>query len=255
MRYLLLLGYDGTDFCGWQDQPGKRTVQGAAEEAAKTLFGKPVRVTASGRTDAGVHAFGQVASFDAETSVPADKLVFCFNRLLPPDVKALASAAAPSEEFDVTRHAKRKTYCYFAYHAPCEVPLLSRYAARLSAPCDAEKMRRAARLLVGRHDFAAFRSSGFSSKTSERELYEVNVEERHEFYGTFYQISVTGNGFLYNMVRILAGELFAVGLGKEEGITRAFSTKERSALAKTMPAKGLVLMNVDYGIPLFGKKE
>ncbi len=253
MNYLLLISYDGTDFSGWQQQPGKRTVQGVLEDAAEALFGAK-RVTASGRTDAGVHALGQVVQFAAETKVPPEKLAACFNRLLPPDVRALASEAAPGG-FDVTRAAKKKTYCYRAYYAETELPLYARYAARLKLRPDLSAMRKASGLLIGRHDFAAFRSSGATSKTSEREIYAVSVEEVKERHAAVYTVTVTGNGFLYNMVRILAGELFAVGCGKEEGITRAFLTGARGELAKTMPPQGLFLVNVDYGAPLFGAKE
>lgn len=254
MRYLLLMSYDGADFSGWQKQPGKRTVQETVEEAARALFGAPCRVTASGRTDAGVHALGQVAQFDAGTKIPAERLAACFNRILPPDVKVRASAAAP-EGFDCTRAAKRKTYRYLAYYAPAELPLARRYSARLLQRPDVPRMREAARLLVGEHDFRAFRSAGFTSKTSVRTLFSVTVSEREGEGGSFCSVTVTGNGFLYNMVRILAGELFAVGCGKEEGITAAFRSGERSALAKTMPPQGLTLMNVDYGAPLFGAEE
>ena len=251
MRYALLLSYDGTDFAGWQIQPQKRTVQGVLAEAAKEIFGAETKVTASGRTDSGVHALGQVAHFDAVTTIPAEKLAQCFNRLLPPDVKVLKSAQAP-EDFDCSRGAKKKTYVYSAYYAQTELPLLRRYAARLAERPDAEKMRAAAQLLLGEHDFAAFRSSGFTSKTSVREIYCVDIIERPEKEHTLYQIRVTGNGFLYNMVRILAGELFAVGCGKEQMITKAFLSGERKLLAKTMPPQGLLLEKVEYETPIFG---
>ena len=254
MRYVLLICYDGTDFSGWQIQPGKRTVQGVLAEAAQAIFRRETVITASGRTDAGVHARGQIAQLDADTTIPGEKLAACFNRLLPLDVKVLKSAEAP-EDFDCTRGAKRKTYVYSAYYAETEYPLLSRYAARLSQKPNAERMRAAARLLVGEHDFAAFRSSGFTSKTSVREIYEIEITERPEKGYTFYEIRVTGNGFLYNMVRILSGELFAVGCGKEEGITRALESGARSELAKTMPPQGLVLEEVDYSVPIFGAGE
>ncbi len=254
MRYLLLTSYDGSCFSGWQIQPGRRTVQGEMERAAAEIFGKPTCLTASGRTDAGVHALGQVVMLDGETSIPAEKLAACFNRLLPPDVRVLKSVPVAGD-FDVSRQAKRKTYRYCAYSAAAEVPLYSRYAVRLPYLPSVEKMRAAATLLLGRHDFAAFRSAGFTSKTSEREIYAVTIEEKAVAAGVFYTVTVTGNGFLYNMVRIISGELFAVGAGKEEGITRAFKTGERASLAKTMPPQGLVLMNVDYGVPLFGTEE
>lgn len=250
MKYLLLVSYDGTCFSGWQRQPAKRTVQLVLEEAGEALFHASCPMTASGRTDAGVHALGQVVSFGAETKIPASRLAPCFNRLLPSDVRVRASAEA-EEDFDLTREAKKKTYRYTAYFAPTELPLAARYACRLSARPDLAKMEAAAQLLVGEHDFAAFRAADFTSKTSTRTIYSVKLEERHENGGTFYEIYVTGSGFLYHMVRILAGELFAVGCGKEEGITRAFQSGRRSALAKTMPPQGLTLMEVDYGRTLF----
>ena len=247
MKALLLVSYDGTDFSGWQRQKEKRTVQQVMEEAAERAFSRPVTLTASGRTDAGVHALGQVVEGEFPDNVPAEKLRECLNTQLPPDVKVLRSIAAP-ENFDVTRQAKRKTYCYRAYFAKSELPLVSRYAARLKFKPELNKMKEAAKLLKGTHDFAAFRASGYTSKTSERKIYKVKIEKQSIPFGTLYTVRVTGNGFLYNMVRILAGELFAVGCGKPEGITRAFQTGERSALSATMPARGLVLESVDYGI-------
>ena len=240
MRYALLIQYDGTLFSGWQLQKkGERTVQGEMERAAREIFSVPTRVTASGRTDAGVHARGQVVTFDAETSIPCEKLPACFNAHLPPDLRALDCAAVP-DDFDCTRHAKRKTYLYRAYFAPCDMPLFTRYAARLKGRPDVEKMKEAAALLCGAHDFKAFSSSGSSAKTTVREIYKIDVRK-------------TGNGFLYNMVRIIAGELFAVGCGKPtQNMERALETGERSLLAKTMPAAGLTLECVDYGVPLFG---
>lgn len=248
---VFLISYDGTDFSGWQRQRNARTVQGVLEETAQGLFGRAVRFTASGRTDAGVHAMGQVAQAEIDTTVPAERLRECLNTALPPDVKILQSVAAP-EGFDCTRGAKKKTYVYSSYYAECEMPLLARYSARLSRKPSVERMRTAASLLVGEHDFAAFRAAGFTSKTSVRTVYSVEIAQKTEETFTQYEIAVCGNGFLYNMVRILAGELFAVGCGKEEQITQAFATGERGLLAKTMPPQGLTLKCVDYGLPLFG---
>lgn len=250
MKIALLISYDGTEFCGWQHQPGKRSVQGVLREAAEKILPASVPITASGRTDAGVHARGQVAAFSAETTIPPEKFAACFNRFLPSDVKVLKSCRAP-EDFDPTRGAKRKTYVYSAYFSPVPLPLKDRYFAHLSAEPDLEKMREASKLLLGEHDFAAFRSAGFSSKTSVRTLFSVDVERSAERDCVEYRILFTGNGFLYNMARIAAGELLAVGCGKKEEITRAFETKERGALAKTMPARGLCLESVAYDFPLF----
>ncbi len=247
MKALLLVSYDGTGFSGWQRQPNGRTVQQVMEEAAERAFSRPVTLTASGRTDAGVHALGQVVEGEFPDHIPPAKLRECLNVHLPPDVKVIKSVPAP-ESFDVTRAAKRKTYCYRAYYAESELPLFSRYAARLKGRPDVKKMQEACALLVGEHDFAAFRAAGYTSKTSVRTLYSVQIEEKPIPEGALYTLRVTGNGFLYNMVRILAGEVFAVGCGKQEGISRAFQTGERSALALTMPPQGLVLVSADYGI-------
>ena len=250
MRYALLVSYDGTEFSGFQAQPDCRTVQGELERAATDIFGAVTHIYGSGRTDAGVHAAGQVCHLDAETSVPAEKLRECFNAVLPPDLRVIESALAP-DGFDCTRGAKRKTYCYTCYYAESDLPLLERFAVRLKQKPNTERMRAAAKLLVGEHDFKAFCASGSSAKTSVRTIYSIDVEETKIPHGCVYKISVCGNGFLYNMVRILAGELVEIGRGKQEGITKAFETGERSALAKTMPAKGLVLEFVDYGVKLF----
>ena len=252
MRYVLLVQYDGTHFSGFQRQENIRTVQGELERAAAEIFHTPTRVVGSGRTDAGVHAFGQVCHLDGETTIPAEKLREAFNPLLPPDLKIIKSALAP-EGFDCTRNAKRKTYRYTAYYSECDQPLLNRYAVRLREKPDTERMRGAAAILEGEHDFKAFSSTGSSAKTSVRTVYEIAIKTSQIPFGEKYEIEVTGNGFLYNMVRILAGELVSIGCGKGiSNIERAFLSGERSLIAKTMPAAGLTLIFVDYGVPLFG---
>ena len=253
MRYVLLISFDGTHFAGSQRQPGARTVQSALEEAAGKVFVSPVRAALSGRTDAGVHAAGQVAQLDGETPVPPEKLREALNRLLPPDLKVLASRAAPAG-FDCTRGARSKTYCYRFYTAESELPLLERYAVRVEGRIDAALLCEAAGRLVGEHDFAAFRATGSSAKTTVRTLYSVTAEERRVMGAKLYEVRVTGNGFLYNMVRIIAGELYAVGCGKArcEDIDLAFKTGDRTLLFRTMPAKGLTLEQVRFDVPLFG---
>lgn len=255
MKYVLGVSYDGTDFAGWQIQKNHRTVQGVLEEAALGIFRKETKIKGSGRTDAGVHALFQVCQFEAETTVPANKLRDCFNRILPADVSVIKSAEAP-ENFDCTRAERRKTYAYRAYYSDCALPLLERYEARLKERADIERMRSAAGLLVGRHDFKAFSATGSSAKTSEREIHSLVIRETTKENAVHYEIEVCGNGFLYNMVRIIAGELFAVGCGKSESaIKEALETGKRSLLSKTMPAKGLVLVNTEYLTPLFGDQK
>lgn len=250
MRYALLVSYDGTDFSGFQSQPNARTVQGELERAAEEAFGVRVKISGSGRTDAGVHALGQVCHFDAETKIPAKKIKNCLNGFLPPDLRVLKSIEAPAG-FDCTRGAKRKTYCYSFYYAETELPLLDRYHARVKEEPDLGRMRAAAELLVGSHDFKAFCASGSSAKTSVREIYSAEVGRERAGEGWVYRVRVCGNGFLYNMVRIIAGELYAVGCGKEEGITAAFETRRRNCLARTMPPNGLLMERVEYETELF----
>ena len=251
-RYVFLIGYDGTHFFGSQRQKERRTVQSVLEEAAERVFGAPVKAAFSGRTDAGVHAAGQVCHLDGETSIPPARLREAFNRLLPDDVKVLESAPAP-EGFDCTRGARRKTYCYRFYCAASEYPLLERYAVRVEGAPDLAKMQGACTLFLGEHDFAAFRATGSSAKTTVRTIYGCSVARREIYGAAMYEIRVTGNGFLYNMVRILAGELYALGCGRaaEGDVAAAFATGERARLYKTMPAKGLMLERVEYDIPLF----
>ncbi len=255
MRYVLCITYDGTHFSGFQRQgKGERTVQSVLEGAAEKVFGVPTRVVGCGRTDAGVHAREHFVHLDGETSAPAEKLRECFNRILPPDLRVKRSAAAP-EGFDVTRASVQKTYCYRAYTAEAELPLLMRYAVRLERMPDLSRMRAAAELLTGRHDFAAFSSTGSSAKTTVRTVSAVTIEEKTEKDHTMYEISVTGEGFLYNMVRIIAGELFAIGLGKDPAfLVRALAGGGRSLLARTMPAAGLTLERVIITPDPFGEE-
>lgn len=252
MKYVLGVSYDGTDFAGWQIQKNRRTVQGVLEEAAFRIFRKETKIRGSGRTDAGVHARFQVCEFEAETSVPAEKIRECFNGILPADVSVVKSASAP-EDFDCTRAARKKTYVYRAYFSECTLPLCERYEVRIPERVDVGRMRNASKLLTGTHDFKAFSATGSSAKTSEREICSVSVRENDCRDGVHYEIEVCGRGFLYNMVRIIAGELIAVGLGKgEDAIKEALRTGKRNLLAKTMPAKGLVLVNTEYDTPIFG---
>lgn len=251
MRYALWVTYDGTDFGGWQIQNNARTVQQELETAALAVFGAPVKMTGSGRTDAGVHAEGQVCHFDVETDIPAEKIATCLNLQLPDDVRVVWSAQA--EGFDATK-GKRKTYRYTFYYGTCELPLLTRYAVRVRRFPDLDKMNAAAKLLEGRHDYKAFCAAGSSAKTSVRNVLSANVTETRYPDRVQFDFYVTGEGFLYNMVRIMAGELYEVGCGKACEIENAFITGARDLLGKTMPAKGLTLVRVEYDRSPFEKR-
>lgn len=248
--YLITVCYDGTNFNGWQAQKKEslRTVQEVLEEAAERVFRKRVIITASGRTDAGVHALGQTCSFSVDTTVPPEKIADCLNCELPGDVKVLKSRSA-AEGFDACRSAKRKTYLYSLYCSPRENPLLERYAARINAMPDLTKMRAAAELLCGEHDFKAFCAANSEVKTTVRTVYEIKIEPEQTVYGSFLRLYFTGNGFLYNMVRTMAGTLLEVGYGKKSLDTierEILGNTARDAVGRTMTAKGLCLVSVEY---------
>ena len=248
MRYVLKIAYDGTDFAGWQRQKNALSVQQVLEETILSTLGEDVRVTASGRTDAGVHAAGQVCHFDSSTiTVPPEKMPDCLNRFLPPSVRIVRGWGA-SDDFDSNRSAKRKTYCYSLYVSPREMPLKERYAVRIDSAPELQTLQDIAKVFEGGHDFKAFCASGSSVKTTVRTVYEVRVEEQTSFDSRDLKIYVTGNGFLYNMVRTMVGTLLSIAEGKrtKQDVTNAYQTGARSALGKTMPAKGLTLLNVDY---------
>ena len=250
MRYVLKIAYDGTVYAGWQRQKNALSVQECLENAMQTALGVSVHITGSGRTDAGVHAAGQVCHFDLENvSVPPEKMPDCLNRFLPADIRAVEGWCA-GEGFDSNRSAKRKTYCYSLYVSEREMPLKERFAVRIDNAPTLEELQAAARLLEGEHDYKAFCASGSAVKTTVRTVYEVRVEERQSLGSRDIKLYVTGNGFLYNMVRTMAGELLDLAAGKRtaESLQKAYETGERTLLGKTMPAKGLTLMQVEYGL-------
>ena len=247
MRYVLKIAYDGTEYAGWQCQKNAPSVQEKIEEAIYQALGARIRVTASGRTDAGVHAAGQTCHFDLDSSVPPQKMPDCLNRFLPTDIRILEGWQA-AESFDCNRSAKRKTYCYSLYVSPWEMPLKQRYAVRIENAPPLSVLQTCARLFEGEHDFKAFCASGSSVKTTVRTVYEVHVEEGESYGSRDLKIYVTGNGFLYNMVRTLVGELLELASGRktEKQLQTAFETGKRELLGKTMPAKGLTLVRVEY---------
>lgn len=248
MRYVLKISYDGTAYAGWQRQKNALSVQEELENAIEKALGKTCRVTASGRTDAGVHALGQICHFDGAFTVPPEKMPDCLNRFLPSDVRALDGWEA-DETFDSNRSAKRKTYCYNLYVSKREMPLKERFAVRIDSAPDIKILQEIAKLFEGEHDFKAFCASGSAVKTTVRTVYEVRVEESQEAGCREIKLFVTGNGFLYNMVRTIAGTLLELANGrrKREDLFSAYETGDRNLLGKTMPAKGLTLMQVEYG--------
>lgn len=246
MRIKLTVGYDGTELCGWQVQKNGVSVQGLLEEAIFGVTGERVRVTGSGRTDAGVHAAGQVAHFDTSSGIPANRFYLALNARLPQSVRVIKSEEAAAD-FHACNSAKKKTYVYSLYVSDVENPLKERYSVRIDEGTDIEKMRAAAREFVGEHDFSAYKASGSAAKTTIRRIYSLSVES---FGGISEDIKITvcGNGFLYNMVRIIAGTLVAAGRGElsAEDIKSSLKTGARPKNVKTFPAKGLCLLSAEY---------
>ncbi|MBQ3115938.1 MAG: tRNA pseudouridine(38-40) synthase TruA [Clostridia bacterium] len=243
MRIKLTLSYDGTAYCGWQVQPNGVSVQEVVEKAIEKATGERVRVTGSGRTDSGVHAEGQVAHFDTESSVPADKFYKAINVHLPADVKILKSEAV-TDDFHACNKAKKKTYRYALYLSDVDLPLKDRYAVKIDKLPDLSLVQKVASTLEGEHDFKAFCASGSGAKTTVRTVYKIAIEQKQNDI----LFCVTGNGFLYNMVRIMVGTLLDVGYGKltENDVKEMLNTGNRKKGGKTLPAKGLCLINVEY---------
>jgi tRNA pseudouridine38-40 synthase len=244
MRNLkLTLSYDGTDFAGWQTQPGRRTVQEVFEGAFAALTGERVRANASGRTDAGVHAVGQVVNCYSATRLAGDVLVRALNAHLPADVVVRDVADVP-EAFDANRDARRKLYRYVIHDGPVPDLFLRRYYCQSRHPLDAAAMRRAAEPLRGRHDFRCFETDWPNRMSSVRTVTHLGVSRL----GAWIWLDVEADGFLYNMVRAIAGTLINVGRGywPESQVAEILRSGDRRLAGPTAPAQGLFLMRVTY---------
>ena len=242
-RIHLIVEYDGTAYAGWQRQANAMTVQEKLERAIRKLTGEELCVSGASRTDAGVHALGQSAHFDTESRIPADKFSFALNTLLPPDIRVTRSEEVPLE-FHARFSTRGKRYRYLFHAAPHAGALTRNTHAHVIYPLDAERMQAEAQDLVGTHDFAAFAASGSVVKDTVRTIYRAEVTRE----GSEIRLVVEGSGFLYNMVRIIAGTLIGVGSGKLEpgAFKRAIASGDRLDLGITAPAHGLTLMEVFY---------
>ena len=239
----LIIEYDGTGYSGWQRQKNALSVQQVVEEAWELVSGEKVCVQGAGRTDAGVHALGQTAHFVTGCSIPPEKIAFALNTKLPRDIRIRKSEEA-AERFHATLDARIKHYRYVIYNDVHDNAVLNRYSAHVYYSLDVALMEKAAEDLLGKHDFAAFSSAGSDIKTTERIIYKAEITRKDRYI----LIDIWGNGFLYNMVRIIAGTLADIGSGKLEPsvIKDAFIKKDRVLVGKTMPAKGLTMMEVLY---------
>lgn len=244
MRIKLTFSYDGADFAGWQVQPGQRTVQGEVEAALSTLYGEPIRIHAGGRTDAGVHALHQVAIYDADRTRDLEAIQRALNAMTSDDVAIIAVNDVP-DDFDPRRWAREKRYRYRWQVAPVADPLRRREVRWLRGPFDVLAAQAAAQLLVGTHDFSAFRATGCGSAHARRTVGSLQVTQQADEV----VLHADGNGFLRHMVRIIAGTVEQVGLGRRDPswVARVLLEGDRSAAGPTLPAKGLCLISTRYG--------
>ncbi len=242
-RVKLVVAYDGTNYKGWQVQKNGMTVAERLNRALKDLTGEEIQVHGASRTDAGVHAMGNVAVFDTEARMAADKFVFALNQRLPEDICVQDSCEVPMD-FHPRFQKTVKTYEYRILNRKFPLPAYRLNTYFYYYPLDVEKMRKAAAYLVGEHDFSSFCAAGAQVKTTVRTVYSLEVLQD----GALITIRITGNGFLYNMVRIIAGTLIRVGSGQwePEQIPRILEARNRAEAGPTAPAKGLTLMEIRY---------
>ena len=244
MYILLTIAYDGTNYSGWQRQENAITIQEKLENALSTLIKHPIQVKGASRTDAGVHAMGQKAIFYApDLQIPLKKLSMVLNGILPSDI-SVTNAIQVNENFNPRFDAKHKTYNYNIYNAPEPNPLKARYSTFIPHNLNLPNMQKATRQFVGQHDFSAFCATGSSAKTTIREIYSCEINKS----SNLITLSITGNAFLYNMVRIITGTILYVGMGKipTNEISNIIKSKDRTRAGKTMPPEGLILMDVCY---------
>ena len=249
MNFKLLLQYDGTDFHGWQIQEGLRTVQGELTRVLSLLEDGEVTVHGSGRTDAGVHAEGQVASVQLQREITPDKLRKAINGNLPPDVRVLFVSAA-AEDFHARYSARAKTYTYRIVHGPVMSPFWSRYALFEPRALNLERALRCASSMVGEHDWTAFSAAQADAESRIRTVTRCDLDHRWNARGRcdLIEVTVTANGFLRYMVRSIVGTLLAAARGEidEETISRALHERKRELAGATAPAHGLTLTRVQY---------
>ena len=242
-RILLTISYDGTAYAGWQLQENAVAVQQRLEEALEKLIGSPIRVTGASRTDAGVHAVGQRAHFDTYSRIPPEKYPFALNTCLPPDIRVLEGVQVPGT-FHARFDAAGKRYTYRIHNAPHASALWRNVTAHVPQKLDVPKMRQCLTDLLGVHDFRAFQAAGGTAKTTVRTLTQASLEQN----GSELTLTVCGNAFLYNMVRIIAGTLIDIGMGRldSDAFARALHSGNRLDLGVTAPACGLELSQISY---------
>ncbi len=243
MKVLLKVAYDGSNYHGWQFQEGLPTIEGEILKALNDMVGKPVEIMGASRTDAGVHALGNLAVFDTDSSIPEDKFIYGLNNRLPRDIRIVESSGI-NDEFDIRHDIKNKTYEYKITTNKVLLPHKRLYYYHYNRMLDVEAMNHGAELLVGEHDFTSFSSVNTQTLTRVRNIYFCEVfSDLDDII-----IRVNGSGFLYNMVRIIAGTLLEVGKGKiaPEDIKGILAGRDRNLAGATLPPQGLTLVEIFY---------
>lgn len=239
----LTISYEGTNYSGWQIQPNGSTIQEELEKAIEEVFGKRHRVHGAGRTDTGVHAKGQVAHFKTVQTIPVQNIQAAFNSVLPPDI-AIIKAEEVSTDFHSRFDARKKLYNYYFLNIRNRDPFSEKYSWRVPYKLNLSLMKKEAAFLVGRHDFKSFQASDKRERSSVRKIYHANIKKN----GSMIIFDIEGEGFLYNMVRNIAGTLIDIGRGylPPGSMKKIMRGKDRTLAGPTAPAKGLFLMEVKY---------
>lgn len=242
-RIKLIVAYDGTNYCGWQTQINGITVEEVLNKTLSGLLKEDIRVIGASRTDSGVHALGNVAVFDTESKIPGDKFSFALNQRLPEDIRIQESCQV-ADDFHPRFCDTIKTYEYKILNRKFALPTERLYSAFVYYPLDVEKMQMAAAYLVGEHDFKSFCSSGSQVESTVRTITDISVEK----HGEMISIRVSGNGFLYNMIRIIVGTLMKIGLGvwEPERMEEILNACDRNAAGPKAEARGLTLVEIRY---------
>ena len=242
-RIKLTVAYDGTDYCGWQIQPNGITVEEVLNRKLSELTGEKITVIGASRTDSGVHAQGNVAVFDSDTSIPPERIAYALNRKLPEDIVVIRSEEVPLD-WHPRYQDTVKTYEYHILNREMPDPVRRRDTYFVSYPLDIEKMRSAAEYLKGEHDFRSFCNVHTDAEDTVRTIYDLDITRE----GCLVTVRIRGNGFLYNMVRIIVGTLVRVGRGfyPPEKVKEILDAKERTEAGVTAPPQGLVLVKIEY---------
>lgn len=243
-RVMLTISYDGTNYCGWQVQPNGITVEEVLNRELSKLLAEDIHVIGASRTDSGVHALGNVCVFDTDARIPGDKICYALNKSLPEDI-VVQSSKEVDPDFHPRHCDSKKTYEYRIWNAQFPLATNCRYTHHVHDALDVDKMQQGANYLLGEHDFTSFCSVGAQVETKVRTIYSCDVIKD----GPLITIRISGNGFLYNMVRIIAGTLLQIGMGAKEPefVKEAIDAMDRNAAGPTAPAKGLTLIGIEYG--------